>query len=242
MRRLHTIRALASSVLLVVAVTSAIASTGVRNIGPIGPIPLLMNDVVYVFFSPPLNTTLASCFFSSGGQYRLLTSMNESITDVPVDLGGTQGTYVQLIPQSQGHFDLILNVTSQTPFNMLLGIITKDRSSFAPYKIHTVSGAYFVEIFTMRGLDAGNWLISLSFSLRTIEAAVPWFDIPMPSSVGFLFLGAAIMCLAYPNAYLFTDFYYRSKKEEISIKGKIGVALFVIVSLLVIYWLYLRFI
>jgi len=204
---------------------------------PIGPIPLLVGDVVYVFFSPPLGNVLASCTSSNGGAYRQVISMNESLTNVPVQLGGDQGSYVQLVPQSEGSFNMVLNVSSQHPFNMLLGILTRDTTNFELYMIHVVERAYFVEILTMQGLAAENWSISFVFDVTTtLEES--WLSIPLPSSAGALFLIAAIVGLSYPNAYLFTDLYYRSKKEEVSKKRKVGIGVLVILSLIVIYWIY----
>jgi len=206
---------------------------------PIGPIPLLVGDVVYVFFSPPLGNVLASCTSSNGGAYRQVISMNESLTNVPVQLGGDQGSYVQLVPQSEGSFNMVLNVSSQQPFNMLLGILTRDTTNFELYMIHVVERAYFVEILTMQGLAAENWSISFVFDVTTtLEES--WLSIPLPSSAGALFLIAAIVGLSYPNAYLFTDLYYRSKKEEVSKKRKVGIGVLVILSLIIIYWIYVR--
>jgi len=206
---------------------------------PIGPIPLLVGDVVYVFFSPPLGNVLASCSSSDGGAYRQVISMNESLTNVPVQLGGDQGSYVQLVPQSEGSFNMVLNVSSQQPFNMLLGILTRDTTNFELYMIHVVERAYFVEILTMQGLAAENWSISFVFDVTTtLEES--WLSIPLPSSAGALFLIAAIVGLSYPNAYLFTDLYYRSKKEEVSKKRKVGIGVLVILSLIIIYWIYVR--
>lgn len=206
---------------------------------PIGPIPLLVGDVVYVFFSPPLGNVLASCTSSNGGAYRQVISMNESLTNVPVQLGGDQGSYVQLVPQSEGSFNMVLNVSSQQPFNMLLGILTRDTTNFELYMIHVVERAYFVEILTMQGLAAENWSISFVFDVTTtLEES--WLSIPIPSSAGALFLIAAIVGLSYPNAYLFTDLYYRSKKEEVSKKRKVGIGVLVILSLIIIYWIYVR--
>jgi hypothetical protein len=104
----------------------------------------------------------------------------------------------------------------------MLGVLTKDTSNFTPYKIYNVEQAYFVEILTMHALEAGNWSFSLSLSVTAVKGESSWFNIPIPSTVGILFLGVAIVGLAYPNAYLFTDLYYRSKKEEVSKKRKVG--------------------
>lgn len=134
-----------------------------------------------------------------------------------------------------------MNVSSQQPFNLLLGILTSDTSNFDLYKIHVVERAYFVEILIMQGLAAESWSISFAFEVTTAQEE-SWFSIPIPSSAGALFLVAAIVGLSYPNAYLFTDLYYRSKKEEVSKKRKIGIGILVILSLLVIYWLYTRMI
>jgi hypothetical protein len=123
---------------------------------------------------------------------------------------------------------------------MLLGILTKDTSNFTPYRIYNVEQAYFVEILTMHALEAGNWSFSLSFSVTAVKGESSWFNIPIPSTVGVLFLGVAIVGLAYPNAYLFTDLYYRSRKEEISRKRKVGIGISLIVSLIVIYWVYIQ--
>lgn len=233
--------ALAILPLLALANLPKVASPSPISLVPIGPIPLVVGDVVYVFFSPPLGKVLVSCSSSEGGAYRQLTSMNESLTNVPVQIGGDQGSYVQLVPQSEGRYDLVLNVSSQQPFNLLLGILTSDTSNFDLYKIHVVERAYFVEILIMQGLAAESWSISFAFEVTTAQEE-SWFSIPIPSSAGALFLVAAIVGLSYPNAYLFTDLYYRSKKEEVSKKRKIGIGILVILSLLVIYWLYTRMI
>jgi len=37
-----------------------------------------------------------------------------------------------------------------------------------------------------------------------------------------------------------TDYYYKSKKEEASRRRKVGIAVSVIISIIVIYWVYLR--
>jgi len=234
---MHEGLALAILPLLALANLPKVASPSPISLVPIGPIPLVVGDAVYVFFSPPLSKVLASCSSLEGGAYRQLTSMNESLTNVPVQIGGDQGSYVQLVPQSEGHFNLVLNVSSQQPFNVLLGILTRDISNFNLYKIHTVERAYFVEILTMQGLAAENWSISFTFDV-TATQETSWFSVPIPSSAGALFLVAAIVGLSYPNAYLFTDLYYRSKKEEVSKKRKVGIVVLVIVSLLVIYWIY----
>jgi len=223
--------------LLALANLQKVTSPSPISLVPIGPIPLLVGDVVYVFFSPPLGNVLASCSSSDGGAYRQMISINESLTNVPVELGGDQGSYVQLVPQSEGSFNMVLNVSSQQPFNMLLGILTRDTTNFDLYTIHVVERAYFVEILTMLGLAAGNWSISFVFDVTTTQEE-SWLSIPIPSSAGALFLVAAIVGLSYPNAYLFTDLYYRSKKEEISKKRKAGIAVLVILSLIVIYWIY----
>ncbi|MGQ9513784.1 MAG: hypothetical protein ACUVTL_01830 [Thermoproteota archaeon] len=206
--------------------------------GPIGPVPLMVGDAVYVFFSPPLSKIVVSVSSSKMGPYRQVTNMNETITSVPVQIG-TQGSYVQFVPQSDGYFSLVLNVTSQQPFNMLLGVLTNDYTNFEPYRIFTVERAYFVEIVTMRNVKASNWSISFEFIVKQ-KGEESWFIIPIPSSAGIILLGAAILCLAYPNAFLITGLYFKSKKEEVSTKRKVGVFLSLLISLLLIYWLYLR--
>lgn len=235
-------RGLALVILPLVALVniSVAVSQSATTLGPIGPIPITVGDVVYVFFSPPLGKVLASCDSLDGGSYRQLTSMNESITNVPVQLGGAQGSYVELTPQASGHYNLTLYVYSQMPFNMLLGILTQNANNFAPYNVHTVQNAYFVEIFTMRDLIAVNWSISFSFDVSAPKQESFWLSIPVPSSANALFLVAAILGLSYPNAYLLTDYYYKSKKEEVSRKRKVGIAISVILSAIVIYWVYLR--
>jgi hypothetical protein len=238
MRALHLVLASAQLILLVLISFPAARSFGSSSMGPIGPVPLKLGDVVYVFFSPPLGKVVVSVSSSSGGPYRQATNMNESITTVPVQIG-TQGTYVQFVPQSDGHFSLVLNVSSKQTFNMLLGVLTSDYSNFAPYRVYTVERAYFVEIVTMRALEATNWSISFDFYVEQ-EKEEAWFFIPMPSWSEVLLLGAAVAGLAYPNAFLITGLYFKSKKEEVSTKRKVGVCLFLIISLLLIYWLYLR--
>jgi len=234
---MHKRLALAILPLLALANLQKVTSPSPISLVPIGTIPLVVGDVVYVFFCPPLGNVLASCSSSNGGMYRQLIAMNESITNVPVQLGGDQGSYVQLVPQSEGSYNLVLNITSQQPYNMLLGILTQDTSNFKLYTIHVVERAYFVEILTMQGLAAVNWSISFVFDVTTTQEE-SWLSIPIPSSVGALFLVAAIVGLSYPNAYLFTDLYYRSKKEEVSKKRKVGIVALVVLSLLVIYWIY----
>jgi len=223
---------------LVLANLSAVVPQSITSIGPIGPIPLTVGDVIYVFFSPPLSTMLATCDSLNGGAYRQLTSLNESITNVPVQLGGDQGSYVQLTLQSAGNYHLILNMSSQIQFNMLLGILTQDIKNFTPYSNYTFQSAYFVEILTMRGFNAANWSFSFSFDVTSPGQRSTFFSIPLPSSVNTVFLGIAILGLSYPNAYLLTDYYYKSKKEEISKKRRVGIAISVILSVLVIYWFY----
>ena len=201
MREMHKGLALVFLPLLALANLPKATSPSPISLVPIGPIPLLVGDVVYVFFSPPLGNVLASCTSSNGGAYRQVISMNESLTNVPVQLGGDQGSYVQLVPQSEGSFNMVLNVSSQHPFNMLLGILTRDTTNFELYMIHVVERAYFVEILTMQGLAAENWSISFVFDVTTtLEES--WLSIPLPSSAGALFLIAAIVGLSYPNAYL----------------------------------------
>jgi hypothetical protein len=240
MRAMYRGLALVILPLLAFVNVSVAASQSATELGPIGPIPITVGDVVYVFFSPPLAKVLAICESPDGGTYRQSTAMNESITNVPVQLGGDQGSYVQLTPQASGHYNLTLNIWSQMPFNMLLGILTQNANNFGPYAVHTVQNAYFVEIFTMRGINTANWSISFSFDVSPSPQQSFFLSIPLPSSANAVFLVLAIVGLTYPNAYLLTDYYYKSKKEEVSRKRKVGIAISVILSLIVIYWIYLR--
>jgi hypothetical protein len=225
--------------ILALANLSYVNPQGGTSLGPIGPIPLTVGDVVYVFISPPPSTMLATCDSLDGGGYRQLTSTNESVTNLPISLGGGMVSYVQLTLPSAGHYDLILNMSSQMPFNMELGILTQDLKNFMPYNNYTVQNAHFVEILTMRGLNTVNLSISFSLDVTSPGQKSFFFSIPLPSSVNALLLGIVILGLSYPNAYLLTDYHYKSKKEEVSKKRKVGIAISVILSIIVIYWVYL---
>jgi hypothetical protein len=216
---------------------SSVNPQSTPSFGPIGPIPLTVGDVVYVFISPPPSTMLATCDSLDGGAYRQMTSTNESVPNLPLSLGEGEISYVQLTLQSAGHYGLILNMSSQMPFNIEIGVLTLDIKNYMPYTNYTVQDGYFVEILTMRGLNTANLSISLSLDV-TSPGQKSFFSIPLPSSVNALFLGIVIVGLSYPNAYLLTDYYYKSKREEVRRRRKVGIAISVILSIIVIYWIY----
>lgn len=196
---------------------------------------ILESDIFVVALSPPVEDIQVNVETAEGKGYSSLVITNGSL-GIPVLTGRV--SLVELIPDSPVT-NLTVTFNSNSTTRMLYGILTSNYSYYKQVSSdrYTLSNGIFVILPPQTEISSGASKLTFILSRVSKQNIEGWFRIELPPLAIVLPFALAAILLAYLNAYILVDTYYVSIREELSRSRKIGVAIFVGLSVLIIYWL-----
>ncbi|MEM2940686.1 MAG: hypothetical protein QW304_03930 [Thermoproteota archaeon] len=197
-------------------------------------VKILEGDIFVIALSPPVENIQVNVKTAEGKGYSSLVVTNGSL-GIPVLTGRV--SLVQLIPDSPTT-NLTVTFNSNSTTRMLYGILTSNYSYYKQVSSdrYTFSNGIFVILPPQTEMASGASKLTFilnRFSMQKEDG----FRIELPPLAIVLPFASVAILLVYLNAYILVDTYYISVREELSRARKIGVAIFVGASILLIYWL-----
>jgi hypothetical protein len=197
-------------------------------------IRMLQGDLFLLALSPPVQNIQVHVKTTGGGySYLVLTNRTLGIPDVP-----GRASLVQLVPE-----DPLTNITvvfsSNTTVRVLYGVLTNNYTYYKQVSTnyYTFSNGIFIVLPPRMELPPGDSSMTFIISVVSMEETESGFRIELPPLATAIPVVVAIIFLIYLNAYAIVDSYYVSTKEELSRARKFGLALLLLLSAIVIYWL-----
>jgi hypothetical protein len=230
----RSIPALLTSILLLYTVALAIGNGNMAEYSFLNT-NILEGDVFVIALSPPVEDIQINVETAEGKGYSSLVITNGSL-GIPVLMGRV--SLVELIPDSPVT-NLTVTFSSSSTVQMLYGILTTNYSYYKQVSsdYYTFSNGIFVVLPPQTEMSPGASKITFilkMFSKQNIEGG---FRIELPPLAIVLPFTLMAALLVYLNAYILVDTYYISIKEELSRARKLGVIIFVGLSILIMYWL-----
>ncbi len=200
---------------------------------------ILEGDLFVVTLSPPVENIQVYVKGSEKKDFSLLVLTNSSLA-IPVLTGRV--SIVQLIPEST-MTNLTVTFDSNTTVKMLYAILTNNYTYYrrVSSEYYTFSNGILVILQPQLTIPRGTSKITFILNMVSVKSS-GGFLIELPPLATILPFAAAVVILAYLNAYAIVDSYYLSKREELSRSRKLGVALLIVLSALAIYWLFNNFV
>ncbi|MBO3831902.1 MAG: hypothetical protein FGF51_00745 [Candidatus Brockarchaeota archaeon] len=200
---------------------------------------ILEGDLFVVTLSPPVENIQVYVKGSEKKDFSLLVLTNSSLA-IPVLTGRV--SIVQLIPEST-MTNLTVTFDSNTTVKMLYAILTNNYTYYrrVSSEYYTFSNGILVILQPQLTIPRGTSKITFILNMVSVKSS-GGFLIELPPLATILPFAAAVVILAYLNAYVIVDSYYLSKREELSRSRKLGVALLIVLSAFAIYWLFNNFV
>jgi hypothetical protein len=191
---------------------------------------ILRNDVVTVYIQPIVEKLSVDVSpISPNMQSRVYFAVNESDSSI-----------IQMQPQSEGTYNLTITFETNRTWSYTVGVYTETSSFYREYgnHTHTISGT-FVEFFNRKveGSTGKATLVLILDSYSPDSSSL--FNFSLPRSVNALIFIVVTLAIGYVNAFTLYDTYFRNKREGTSKKRWVLLILLIIVSVFVIYEVYL---
>jgi hypothetical protein len=192
-------------------------------------ISMRLGDVFYVAITPPVSNFAASCTPLSRQRFQLYMAANISFQSI-----------VEVLPEEGGYYNVTITFVSPGFWRYGLGILTGDPSWYerTATRVTRLQSGYYVEFQSGSEAPPGNYTITLTLNVRKVNPSGSLIELQFPTSMGLLLLALLASPLAYFNAFLVVDSYYRSKSEEVSRRRWIGVGIALFLSALLLFLLY----
>lgn len=143
-----------------------------------------------------------------------------------------ENTAIWVRPESQGTFNLTISFRSDKAFDYTVGVYSRNADFYGKnVKFSGDFGTFFT--FTR---PPGNWTINVLLSSYSPSRSI--FHIELPTPVNAALFLATTGFIAYLNAFLMSDTYFKNKKESVSNKRWILVGIVIVISGFAIYQLY----
>lgn len=154
--------------------------------------------------------------------------------------GGSLQSVVQVLPEDGGYYNLTVTFGSSKRWDYSFGVLTANYDWYANTytKVTRVQNGYYVEFQSGKNEPPGNYTINVVLFVKAINSRRTLLDFHLPTSTGLVLLATVAAPLAYFNAFLLVDSYYRGKVEEVTRKRWVGVAAAIVLSALALYILY----
>ncbi|MEM3019544.1 MAG: hypothetical protein QW220_04910 [Candidatus Bathyarchaeia archaeon] len=192
-------------------------------------VSMRLGDVFYMAITPPASDLAAYCSPYSRQRFQLYMAANVSFQSI-----------VEVLPEEGGYYNVTITFLSPNPWRYGLGVLTGDPSWYerTATKVTRLQSGYYVEFQSGTEAPPGNYTITITLSVRRVNPSGSLIELQFPTSMGLFLLALVASPLAYFNAFLIVDSYYRSKSEEVSRRRWIGVAVALILSALLLFILY----
>jgi hypothetical protein len=190
---------------------------------------VLQKDTVAIIIQPIVDDIYAQCGSTSSNSFTVGWSVNQTVSSI-----------VYFDPSSDGIYNLTIHFSIKTPWNYTVGVYTDNFDFYSSTDITSIqSGLYFVRLYTIPSIESpGSYVLTFIITVVARSNSFFIFDFNLPASVNGVFFIAVTFVLGYGNVFYLFSLYYRNKKEGISRRQWILASLLVIVSSVVIYFIY----
>ena len=198
-------------------------------------ISILERDVFIIVFNPPVNNVQVYVTTSGGRGYSYMLLTNRSIA-LP-DVIGYSST-LQLVSQDK-ETNVTILFSSKNTTRVIYGVLTNNNTYYRQMSSKSyvfAEGILFI-LSPQIVMPSGDSKIVFNIDVVTVKERERGFHIELPPLAITIPVLAAILFIAYFNAYVIIDSYYLSQKEELSTGRKIGILLLLLISAMAIYWL-----
>jgi hypothetical protein len=189
---------------------------------------VLEKDTVIILIQPIVDNIYAQCSSSSSDSFIVGWSPNQ-----------TASSQIWLQPISYGIYNLTVFFSVKNPWHYSVKVYTTNVDFYGSTDINnTLSGASYVTLYTIPTIQsAGNY--TLNFIITVVATnSFSIFNFRLPASINGVFFIAIVFVLGYVNVFYLSSLYYRQKKEGISRRQWILASLLIIVSFIIIYFMY----
>ncbi|MEM1558271.1 MAG: hypothetical protein QXG12_06735 [Thermoproteota archaeon] len=206
-----------------------------NNVASFSNVNMIQGDLFLLALSPPVENIQVYIRTAGGKGYSYLVLTNRSL-GIP-DLPG-RASLIQLIPEGPST-NITVVFGSNTTVKILYGVLTNNYTYYRQVstKYYAFSNGIFIVFPPQVEIPAGESRITFIINTFNIHRVESGFRIELPSLVTVIPVAAAIMFVIYLNAYIIVDSYYVSTKEELSRARKLGIAIILVSSAMVVYWL-----
>jgi hypothetical protein len=217
--------------ILVILVTTALslASFPILVLTSGSNFRVLENDTVAILIKPIADNIYAQCSSSTSNSFVVGWSPNQ-----------TASSLIWLQPTSFGIYNLTVFFSVKSPWNYSVEVYTTNFDFYGSTDInYTLTGASYITLYTIPTIQsAGNYTLNF---IITVVATNPLsiFNFKLPASVNGVFFIAIVFALGYVNIFYIASLYFRQKTEGISRRQWILVSLLIIISLVIIYIIYI---
>lgn len=221
-------------ILLAHVVTSALGNGDVTEYN-FPRINILEGDL-FVMALSPLAENIQVYVEGDKDSGRLLLVLTNGSLGIPVFAGRV--SIVQLMPGSP-LTNLTVTFDSNKTVKMLCGVLTSNYTyyKYVSSEYYAFSNGILVILQPQMAIPRGASKITFILKRISVKSSGGWLPIALPPLATIIPFTIVVIILAYLNTYVIVDSYYVSKREELSRARKLGVALLIALSALVIYWL-----
>lgn len=198
-------------------------------------IKILEGDLFIAVFNPPVENIQVYVTTSGGRGYSYALLTNRSLA-IPEVMG--YGSTVQLVSRDQTA-NITIVFDSKNVTKVIYGVLTNNNTYYvqASTRSYVFSEGILFVFSPQITMPPGK--SKITFNIHTVTARREGgFQIRLPPLATTIPVLMVILSLVYLNAYVIIDAYYLSQKEELSIGRKASVVLLLIISAIVIYWLF----
>jgi hypothetical protein len=148
-----------------------------------------------------------------------------------------EATTLIVLPESVGKFNITITFYSDKTWDYTLGIYPRNIDFYySLYGDNLETNGYFVILQAPFTRPFGNWSINIILTSQYRSPPVIFIELPTPVNLSLLITAAA--GIIYCNIFALLDTYFKNKKEIVSNKRWIVVAVIILISVFVIYQLY----
>ncbi|MEM3046724.1 MAG: hypothetical protein QW057_06520 [Candidatus Bathyarchaeia archaeon] len=184
-------------------------------------------DALTIYIEPAVEGLTAQCDPLGGKQpFILYVASNSSARSV-----------VQLYTEAESSYNITLSFESSETWRLRVGVITSNPKPYGSPVVESRGTGYFVELSGLRE-SPGSQVINILAHARGLQKEKGLVSIQLPSAFNFLLVLLLALPLAYGNLFAVTDTYFRNKSEGVSRRRRIGVALLLLSSMMLVYWAY----
>jgi len=193
---------------------------------------IVENDVLTVYIKPVAEQVSVDCEpLDRGKPFDLQISTNYTDT-----LFG-RITAVWMRPESRGKYNLTIAFQSGKVWDYMIGVYTRNVDFYLDFYGKNVKfSGNFGQFFTFTR-QSGDWTINIILESHGQQSS-SIFNVELPTPMNAVLFLTAAGLVAYFNLFLVVDTYFKNKKETVSTKERILIAIVVIISAFAVYYLY----
>lgn len=237
LKRLAIIPESLSFILLILAMASNIVVSDAFQIGPIEG-KMLKDDILSIQIQPAVEKLWVNYSSPKSGGIEVHLYSNKT-------LGLSNFSLIYFIPRSEGTYDITIEFNSKSSWNCMVGVYTLNYTFYGKRPVMTSLGP-FVQLIPPFKVNSKNrtdqitsYRIHIVLSVKKYEERSGMFlSFEFPTPVNTAIFMAISFSLAYVNAFLILDTYFRSRTEEVSRMRLALLCLMILASLFVLYYAY----